>query len=113
RGVFSDLFAESADLLTRVTGWNVTGEELRTVARRIVTAKKLYNVREGWSAKEDTLPRRFLQQRLVNGNATAALPPERLRDMIHAYYAARGWQTDGRVSARLIDELQLQDMVRS
>src|SRR5437763_10828017 len=41
RGVFSDLFAESAELLARVTGWDVTGDELRDVARRIVTLKKL------------------------------------------------------------------------
>ena len=49
RGVFADLFAEGADLLARVTGWDVTAEELRTTARRIVTAKKLFNLREGWT----------------------------------------------------------------
>src|ERR1700741_3064793 len=42
RGVFTDLYAESADLLARVTGWNVTAQELQEAARRIVTAKKLY-----------------------------------------------------------------------
>src|SRR5262249_24309250 len=35
RGVFTDLFAESAALLGRVTGWDVTADELREVARRI------------------------------------------------------------------------------
>ena len=49
RGVFQDLFAESAELLTCVTGWDVTAAELRTTAQRIVNAKKLYNVREGWT----------------------------------------------------------------
>src|SRR5206468_7346407 len=47
RGVFDDLFAEGADLLRHVTGWDVTAGELRTAARRIITAKKLFNVREG------------------------------------------------------------------
>src|SRR5204862_966905 len=69
RGVFSDLFAESAELLSQVTGWNVTAEELRATSRRIVSAKKLYNVREGWTAAEDTLPRRFLEEGLpANGD---------------------------------------------
>src|SRR5438552_11160684 len=54
RGVFSDLDAEAADLLAGVTGWDVTADELRTTSRRIVTAKKLYNLREGWTAAEDT-----------------------------------------------------------
>src|SRR5205807_3697137 len=56
RGVFTDLYAESAELLRAVTGWDITGDELRMVARRVVTAKKLFNQREGWTTAEDTLP---------------------------------------------------------
>src|SRR5207249_1622670 len=101
RGVFEDFYAESADLLRRVTGWDVTADELRTAARRIVTAKKLYNIREGWTPAEDTLPRRFLSQPLGNGDGPC-LPEERLREMIRSYYAARGWEADGRVSRKKI-----------
>jgi aldehyde:ferredoxin oxidoreductase len=112
RGVFADLFAESAEMLRRVTGWDVTAEELRTVARRIVTAKKLYNQREGWSAEEDTLPKRFLREGLpVGGSTEATLPRERLTAMIAAYYAARGWDAAGRVPAALGAELDLSDFM--
>jgi aldehyde:ferredoxin oxidoreductase len=107
RGVFGDLFAESADLLRPVTGWDVTADELRMAARRVVTAKKLFNVREGWTAAEDTLPRRFLSEGLAAG---AALPRERLGAMVGAYYAARGWDDQGRVPPALIDELRLTDL---
>jgi aldehyde:ferredoxin oxidoreductase len=111
RGVFSDLFAEGADLLARVTGWDVTAEELRATARRIVTAKKLYNVREGWTAAEDTLPRRFLSEGLPSGVAqNVMLPRERLQAMIQAYYAARGWDGEGRIPEALLEELQLADL---
>jgi aldehyde:ferredoxin oxidoreductase len=114
RGVFSDLFAESADLLGRVTGWDITADELRTVARRIVTAKKLYNLREGWTTAEDTLPRRFLSEGLPTGVAAGAmLPRERLQEMIQAYYAARGWDREGRVSTELIQRLELTDVVQT
>src|SRR5205807_3265158 len=68
RGVFSDLFAESAALLSSVTGWDVTPDELRTTARRIVTAKKLFNVREGWTPAEDTLPPRLLSEGIPAGS---------------------------------------------
>jgi aldehyde:ferredoxin oxidoreductase len=113
RGVFTDLFAESADLLSRVTGWNVTAEELRTVTRRITTAKKLYNIREGWTAAEDTLPSRFLTAALPSGTSQAAtLPRERLQRMIDAYYAARGWQSDGRVPQQLIDQFELAELMQ-
>jgi aldehyde:ferredoxin oxidoreductase len=110
RGVFPDLFAESADLLRHVTGWDVTADELRTGARRIVTLKKLYNQREGWTAAEDTLPERFLSEGLPAGTeADARLPQERLTAMVRAYYAERGWSADGRVPDAQADELGLTD----
>src|SRR5205085_6634952 len=111
RGVFTDLFAEGAELLARVTGWDVTAEELRRAARRIVNAKKLYNIREGWTPAEDTLPRRFLSEGLPDGpNATAVLPRERLQTMIQAYYAARNWDAEGRVPAEAVERLGLTDL---
>jgi aldehyde:ferredoxin oxidoreductase len=112
RGVFADLFAETAVLLRHVTGWDVTADELRQTARRIVTAKKLYNQREGWTAAEDTLPRRFLSEGLPAGvTAGATLPRERLETMVRAYYSARGWDADGRVPAAVVEELGLADVL--
>jgi aldehyde:ferredoxin oxidoreductase len=112
RGVFTDLYAEGADLLARVTGWDVTGDELRQTAKRIVTAKKLYNVREGWTPAEDTLPRRFLSEGLPEGGSPgAALPRDRLEAMVRAYYAERGWTVDGRVNADQIRGLGLSDII--
>jgi aldehyde:ferredoxin oxidoreductase len=111
RGVFGDLFAESAGLLSQVTGWDVTAGELRTAARRVVTAKKLFNIREGWTPDEDTLPKRFLSEGLAAGaSAGAVLPRERLDAMIHAYYAARGWDALGRVPESLVAALNLDDL---
>jgi aldehyde:ferredoxin oxidoreductase len=96
RGVFDDLYAESAELLRLVTGWDVTAAELRATAKRIVDAKKAFNVREGWTPAEDTLPERFLSEGLPAGTAPgASLPRERLRAMIAAYYKERGWNVDG------------------
>jgi aldehyde:ferredoxin oxidoreductase len=104
RGVFTDLFAEAAELLNRVTGWDTTVDELRQTAQRIVTAKKLFNVREGWTAAEDTLPARFLSEGLPDGAAPGAtLPRERLQAMVRAYYRARGWSDEGAVPAASVE----------
>ncbi len=113
RGVFTDLFAESADLLSRVTSWDMTAAELRMVARRVVNAKKLYNIREGWTPAEDTLPKRFLSQGLPDdASGGAVLPRERLESMIKAYYAARDWDQQGRVPQQVLHKLQLTDILR-
>jgi aldehyde:ferredoxin oxidoreductase len=111
RGVFPDLWADTADLLGKVTGWDVTADELRTVARRVVAARKLFNVREGWTPAEDTLPKRFLIEGLPDGTAPgAALPAERLREMVTAYNLARGWGADGWVPADQVAALGLGEL---
>lgn len=94
RGVFTDFFAESAEILRLVTGWNVTAEELRRTAVRIVTAKKRFNILAGWTPAEDTLPERMLQQALPD-DARAQLSAERLTSLVHAYNEARGWSPEG------------------
>ena len=77
-------------LLRSVTGWDVAAEELRTLARRVVTAKKLYNVREGWTPAEDTLPARLLDAPLtLPSGREAVLSRERLDEMIAAYHETR------------------------
>ena len=94
RGVFSDFFAESAEILRAVTGWDVTADELRTAARRIVTSKKRFNILAGWTPEEDTLPQRMLEVALPE-DARSQLSPERLSALIRAYNDARGWSPEG------------------
>jgi aldehyde:ferredoxin oxidoreductase len=97
RGVFADPFAEWAALLAAVTGWDVTAAELRATARRIVLAKRVWNLREGWTPADDWLPERLLSEPLRTGSGRVAeLTPARLRSMIDAYYAARGLDGQGR-----------------
>jgi aldehyde:ferredoxin oxidoreductase len=97
RGVFSDFFAEAAEMLRLVTGWDVSADELRATAARIVTAKKRFNILAGWTPAEDTLPDRMLQQPLPE-DARAQLSPERLAAMVQAYNHARGWTPEGWLS---------------
>jgi aldehyde:ferredoxin oxidoreductase len=94
RRVFSDFFAESAEILRLVTGWDVSADELRQTASRIVTAKKRFNILAGWTPSEDTLPDRLLHE-AVPEDARAQLSPERLFALIKAYNQARGWTDDG------------------
>jgi aldehyde:ferredoxin oxidoreductase len=109
RGVFEDPFPEWAELLAPVTGWDVTGDELRRTARRIVLAKRVYNLREGWTRAEDWLPGRFLGESLeLASGRKAALTPERLRGMIDAYYERRGLDPGGRPLPATEAELDLE-----
>jgi aldehyde:ferredoxin oxidoreductase len=108
RGVFTEPFEEWASLLSSVTGWDVDGAELRRTARRIVLAKRVYNLREGWRPADDWLPERLLSEplRLASGRE-AGLTPVRLRAMIDAYYAARGLDDQGQPAPAQLTDLRL------
>jgi aldehyde:ferredoxin oxidoreductase len=108
RGVFGDLFGESAQLLRAVTGWEIDAAELHETARRIVATRKWFNEREGWTPAEDRLPERFLSEPLRDGaSAGASLSPERLAAMIEAYNLERGFSAEGRVGAALRRRLRI------
>ncbi len=108
RGVFEDPFPDWAGLLAPVTGWDVDGAELRRTARRIVVAKRLFNLREGWTPSEDWLPERFLDEGLeLESGRRAELTPGGLRAMIDAYYAGRGLDSRGRPIPETSSELGL------
>ncbi|WP_049573510.1 aldehyde ferredoxin oxidoreductase family protein [Streptomyces sp. SBT349] len=108
RGVFEEPFGEWARLLTLVTGWAVGAEELRATAARIVRAKRAFNLREGATAADDTLPARMLRTPLeLESGRQATLTADRLRSMIAAYYRARGLDEAGRVAAADVPDLFL------
>jgi len=90
RGVFTDFHAEAAGMLAKVTGWPVTADELRATARRIVGAKREFNLLAGWTPEEDTLPARFLDAPLP-GDPAAVLTSDRLQELVAEYYRQRGW----------------------
>jgi aldehyde:ferredoxin oxidoreductase len=91
RGVFEDFHVEAADMLRSVTGWDINAAEMRETAKRIVSAKRQFNLLAGWTPAEDTLPERFLNTPLPN-DASASLSREKLNDLVAEYYRQRGWQ---------------------
>jgi aldehyde:ferredoxin oxidoreductase len=108
RKCFSDFYGEAADLLGKVTGWHYTGQELRRAGERISTLKKVFNIRQHWRPEDDWLPERLLNEPLTTGVARdVALSRDELREMIRGYYEARGWDDNGFVPQRKLDELGL------
>jgi aldehyde:ferredoxin oxidoreductase len=88
RGVFPDFHAEAAEMLHAVTGWDVTADELRDTARRILSAKQQFNRLAGWSPEEDTLPARFFDEPLPNDPA-ATLTRAQLQALVDEYHRRR------------------------
>jgi aldehyde:ferredoxin oxidoreductase len=108
RKCFADFYAEGAELLSNITGWSMSADELRRVGERINNLKKLFNVRQGWTSQDDWLPERLLKESLRTGvGQGSGLTPGELRQMIQGYYVARGWDESGFVPPKKLTELGL------
>lgn len=98
RKCFTDFYAESAEILSKVTGWPFSAAELQQVGERVNVLKKLFNLRQGWQPHDDWLPDRLLGAPLPTGVGRGIeLTKTELRAMIDGYYKARGWDEHGRV----------------
>jgi aldehyde:ferredoxin oxidoreductase len=98
RGVFDDRLAAMGEMLHLVTGFELSVTELQTIANRIVTARKVFNVRHGWTPSEDTLPPRFFNDGLTSDTSPqAAIDRSQLQSVIGHYNRERGWMSDGKV----------------
>jgi len=103
RAALGDLFEESAEMLNSITGWQLQGDDMRTIASRIATARKLFNICSGWTPADDSLPNRFLTTALPD-DPQARLDPQQLQAMIEAYNLGRGWQQQGWLDEAAVEQ---------
>jgi aldehyde:ferredoxin oxidoreductase len=86
---------DCARMLSAVTGWDVTAEDLTRVGERAYNLCRMFNVREGMSRKDDTLPARVGEHLPRGATKDSVITPEDLNRMLDEYYAWRGWDENG------------------
>lgn len=96
---------EMAELLAAVTGWQTSGHEIMRYGERRNHLMRVYNLREGLTAADDTLPDRFFDDPIAEGQWTGTrLDRHRFADIVHTYYQMMGWDGEGRpLPATLIE----------
>ena len=103
------LFALSPDhyaqMLHALTGVRRDGAGLIRAGERIWNLERLFNIREGFSRCDDTLPRRLLEQPLPEGHSKGRTVE--LGTMLDEYYSARGWDRHGAPAPGKLRELGL------
>jgi aldehyde:ferredoxin oxidoreductase len=85
--------SELLQCLNDVTGWDMDLPELMRAGERASNVKRMYNVRMGFTRKDDTLPQRILSMKFTEGGAAGYLPD--LERMLDDYYQYRRWSGDG------------------
>jgi aldehyde:ferredoxin oxidoreductase len=99
----------TAALMEAVTGFTYTPQEIEKVGERINNLARAFNIREGFTRSDDTLPERLMVEPLEHGSSKGQLiSKEDLKQMLDEYYTARGWDLNtGTPTREKLEELGL------
>ncbi len=87
--------AELVDLVKGITGWETSLWELMKVGERSINMARAFNVREGFTRKDDTLPDRFFQP-LEGEGAMKGYHIDRktFEEALGLYYGIMNWDPE-------------------
>ena len=96
-------YNEVVELVNATTGWNTSVEELLLVGERAITMGRAFNVREGFTPADDSLPKRFFSPPRTGALAEKkqAMDPARFEEAKRTYYYLMGWDPETGVPTRI------------
>ena len=88
------------EVVQAVTGWETSLWELMKVGERTVNMARVFNLREGFGRKDDTLPERLFEP-LESGTLQGkGIDRREFEDLLTLYYEAMGWDPKDGVPTR-------------
>ena len=88
------------DYVKAVTGWETSLFDLLKVAERHANMARIFNLREGLTARDDTLPDRFFQPMEGGTLKGKKIDKEQFSKAIETYYEMMGWDPESGVPRR-------------
>jgi len=100
-------YSHFKDLIYCSTGWNFSEKELEEVGRRIVDMERLFNIKQGLTKKDDTLPKRYFDDpmplKITKGHH---IDREQFTLALERYYKLRNWTEEGTLNPERTKELE-------
>lgn len=96
---------EIAAELSKATGIDYTVDDVMKIGERIWNMERLFNLANGFTKDDDTLPPRLLKEPIKVGPLKGAV--NKLHEMLPEYYKVRGWDEEGRPTPEKLKELGL------
>ncbi|RZN44705.1 aldehyde ferredoxin oxidoreductase [archaeon] len=103
RGIHTQSMDAFPSLIEMATGHAPTLEDLTQAAERLWTQQHLFNIAQGWTSGDDTVPDRFFSEDLDG----VRLDRNDFIQTLHDYYALRGWDENGIPSEGTLTRLGL------
>ena len=112
RGTYYDTFEDLAQLYNTATGLDMSAEELRTAGERINNLGRLFNIREGFTRKDDGLPAKVMSTPIPDDTVSkgSRITQKELDFMLDDYYEARGWTKEGVPTIEKLKEIGMKDL---
>jgi aldehyde:ferredoxin oxidoreductase len=96
-----------ASLIEKLMGYDFKVEDFAKTGERLYNLARVYNIREGVTRADDTLPARMLEEPMPEGPAKGETV--NLDILLDAYYDYRGWDKQtGKPTKEKLKELGLE-----
>ncbi len=86
------MWDQLSDVLRLTMGLSTGQEDLKRIAAAVTDSTRRFNIREGLTMADDTLPERFFKEPLPGGQT---ITRDQFKTMISDYYRTRGWDMNG------------------
>ena len=98
-----------AALIRAITGWETSAYEFMRWGDRRNHLMRVYNLREGLTKADDSLPERFFSEPIAYGRlAGTVLDHRTFQAAIDCYYQMMGWDKDGRPLPATLQDFNLE-----
>jgi len=101
---------EFSKLISLATGMEFSKAQLMEIGERIYTLERLFNLREGFTRKDDTIPERYFKEPTPIGLPIAKgkkIDRERFERMLDEYYTLHNWDQKGVPKKETLERLRL------
>ena len=105
---FSLSFSKIVELVKAATGWETSLWELMKIGERANTLSRVFNIREGFGRKDDTLPERMFEPLESGALRGVTIDRKAFEDALTMYYKMVGWDAENGVPTReKLEELDI------
>lgn len=91
-------------LFNAITGWDYSAKDLMLAGERIFNLQRLLNIRDGYNAKTDELPKKMFNSAKEGFRAGKVIP---FKELMEDYYQLRGWNENGEPTKETLARLKL------
>ncbi len=104
---------DKIQLVNGATGLKFDSESISKFGQRVDTLTRLFNLREGFSRKDDIMPAKFWKAQTAGSGKgmMSFVDREDFEKSLDRYYEIRGWDSEGVPTNETIKELGLSDII--